>query len=225
MKFKSTHSRGTLPLALPSRRRRTSPQAGFSLVEGLVAMAILLIVVLGMIPLFTQSMVNNVAGRHMTMASNFAADFFENRIQKPFNNEELTMDVGSKGLSTIELFAGRAPEDASGDPLPHVEGSGALGRFSQSYDSDDPPDYATLLAAAGFNDVQTDNATWARVTNVELFQVTALDDGMLEDDERLVGGTFEGFEHLKKIEVAIIPRGRESLLGRGRITATVLKAF
>ncbi|MCH9648549.1 MAG: prepilin-type N-terminal cleavage/methylation domain-containing protein [Deltaproteobacteria bacterium] len=225
MKFKSTRSRATMPRPLLRRRRGILPQAGFSLVEGLVAMAILLIIVLGLIPLFTQSMVNNVAGRHLTMASNFAADFFEDRVQKPFNNEDITMDVGSRGLSTIELFAGRAPEDASGDPLPHVEGNGVLGSFSQSYDSDDPPDYATLLAAAGFNNVQTDNADWARVTNVELFQVTALDDGVLEDDERLVGGTFEGFEHLKKIEVAIIPRGRESLLGRGRITATILKAF
>lgn len=227
-------------------------QAGFSLIEGLVAIAVLLIIVVGIIPLFTQAMVSNAAGRHMTQASNFASDGFETLLQMPLNNELLTVPVGDMGVATIQLFAGREAVSESADSTKASASASAApsGDALQSNvllasyttglaDAADPSIDDLISEAQGadgtdFSVVNLNQADWARRIIVRQFSISSLSDGIVDDadqqlteSEMLSGGTNIGNVHLKRIEIRIEPRGRADALnlGRGQITATVLKAF
>jgi type II secretory pathway pseudopilin PulG len=70
----------------PDRRAR---EAGFSLVEVLIAGAILLIIALGIIPLFSRSLVNNRQGADATLASQFGLSRVEELYQVDFNHASL----------------------------------------------------------------------------------------------------------------------------------------
>jgi prepilin-type N-terminal cleavage/methylation domain-containing protein len=89
--------------------------SGFSLIEVLIAAAILLIVALGVLPLFTQSITNNQAGNDYTQATNHAKSELERLYEMPFNSPELTV-VGTAttrvqhfSQNTHEWIDGAAP--------------------------------------------------------------------------------------------------------------------
>jgi len=78
-------------------RRPTPPMtrdAGFSLIEVLVAAVILLVIALGMVPLFTQAITSNVEGFENTEVSNYARSRAEELLQLPFNSAPLTVPIG-----------------------------------------------------------------------------------------------------------------------------------
>jgi len=54
----------------PDHRRTGRRDAGFSIIEALIAAAILLIIALGLLPLFTRSISDNVSGNDATQATN-----------------------------------------------------------------------------------------------------------------------------------------------------------
>ncbi len=70
---------------LPRPRR----ERGLSLVEVLVAAALFLVVVIGVLPLFTRAMGANVAGNEATQGSAFARSQIEQALQLPFNSAGL----------------------------------------------------------------------------------------------------------------------------------------
>lgn len=78
------------------RHLSTTRAAGFSLVEVLIAMVILLIIAVGIMPIFTQASVSNVSGNDSTRVSNFARDRAEEVAQYPFNSTEMTITAGSE---------------------------------------------------------------------------------------------------------------------------------
>ena len=78
--------------AAPSSDRRS--EAGFSLVEVLIATALLLLIVIGLIPLFTRSMLNNVEGDEATRATNVAVDNFERLLSLPFDSLPMSLPAG-----------------------------------------------------------------------------------------------------------------------------------
>jgi Prokaryotic N-terminal methylation motif len=226
--------------ALQDRRstsRAPKGQGGFSLIEGLVAMAVLLIVVIGLIPLFTQSMVSNAAGRHLTQASNMATDGFETFLQMPLNNELLTVPSGDMGVVTIQLFGGRLVRDAANNELPS---NSLLASFTTGLEGTAPPDTDDLIetaradAASGFTPANLLQADFLRQIVVRQYSISSLSDGIvdeadsrLDQSEQLPGGSGLGNVHFKQVEIIITPRGRadQLSLGRGRITSTVLKSF
>ncbi len=212
---------------------RRSSVAGFSLVEGLVALAVLMTVTIGLIPLFTQSMVNNTAGRHLTQAANFSTDTFENLLQLPINNDLLTLANGLPRSVRVQLISGREALDSSYLPRPGFEYS-----VLETQDVGDltlPEDPEEIISQAGFvNADALRSGKWIRVIEVEQFQISSLSDGFagvadgeLEDSERLLGGTAESNVQLKRIEIQIVPRGLNSglSLGQGRMTTTLIKAI
>ena len=75
-----------------ARQPRAAPaaplasEAGFSVIEGLIAALLLLIVTLGILPLFSRAMNNNVKGNDSTRQSNAAIDAFESAVALPFNS-------------------------------------------------------------------------------------------------------------------------------------------
>lgn len=89
----------------PGASRAGGPRdAGFTLLEVLVSMAILLIIVVGLIPLFTQAIVANTSGAESTQVSNFARSRVEEYFQFPFNAPELTL-VGGTELVVDEYYS------------------------------------------------------------------------------------------------------------------------
>jgi len=77
-----------------------------SLIEVLVALAILSLVMLSVIGLFTQSMVMTSSGMDYTMVNNLARDRVEDLIGEPFNSADLLVsDQAGTAYSTSDLPA------------------------------------------------------------------------------------------------------------------------
>lgn len=83
-----------MDVELISARRRGNAN-GFSLIEALLASVILMIVALGVLPLFSRAMVSNLAGSESTSLSSMAMERAEEFYQYPFNSPRLTIDGGS----------------------------------------------------------------------------------------------------------------------------------
>lgn len=97
---------GTLTQAAPARvgRRRRRGSPGFSLVEVLVALLILLFILLGVVPLFLRAMVSRESGRESTLVGSFARTRAESLLQLPFDHRELTVPAGSTALEVSEYL-------------------------------------------------------------------------------------------------------------------------
>ena len=84
-----------LPTDSPTPRiPSASNEAGFSIIEGLIAALLLLVVTLGILPLFSRAMNNNVKGNDSTRQSNGATDAFETSVALPFNSGAMTVPGG-----------------------------------------------------------------------------------------------------------------------------------
>ena len=175
----------------------SSSAAGFSLVESLIAALILLIIALGLIPLFARALRDNTAGADATQASNHGRARLEEYQQLPFNNQSLALAPGSLTLARDESWAQGARDEVADDDEGWWPGT--------------PSDRGLLL--------------WHRTTTVRQYGMNDLDDGRLDDP--LTGGTQPAFVHLKEIEVRLeSERPEESPLGPGRqIAFRVLKPF
>lgn len=92
-----------MDLVLTSRRRRAA--GGFSLIEVLVAAAILLVIALGTVPLFTRAMIANRSGSDSNRVANFTADRAEEFYQYPFGSEALTIAPGDTQRVYDEYFS------------------------------------------------------------------------------------------------------------------------
>jgi Tfp pilus assembly protein PilV len=71
----------------PSEPRRIrSGEAGFSLLETLIAAAMLLLILIGILPLFERSRLNIVQGGEMNRSANAVVDASERMLSLPFDN-------------------------------------------------------------------------------------------------------------------------------------------
>ena len=77
----------------PARRRHAA--RGFSLVEVLVAMALMAVLMVGVLPLFTKSMTNNVEGSQITEVTNHARVRLEEMSIAPYDGESMTVPLGA----------------------------------------------------------------------------------------------------------------------------------
>jgi hypothetical protein len=86
----------------PSEPRRIrSGEAGFSLLETLIAAALLLMVLIGILPLFERSRLNIVQGGEANRSANAVVDVSERMLSLPFNNFGKNLAAGS-GLSRVD---------------------------------------------------------------------------------------------------------------------------
>lgn len=86
------------------RTRRRARQAGFSIIEVLIAAAILLIITIGILPMFTRAVLSNVSGGQSTLASNYGKTQIETLAEKPFGDTTLTLVAGSTQLMTTDYW-------------------------------------------------------------------------------------------------------------------------
>ena len=79
-------------------------EAGFTIVEGLIAALILAIILIGVLPMITRSMQNNLQGNDATHEANAATDELESLYSLPFNSPELTVLAGQSSLVSTDYF-------------------------------------------------------------------------------------------------------------------------
>ena len=83
----------------------TASAAGFSLIEVLIAMGLAGLLMIGVLPLFTKSMSNNVEGNQLTEVTNRARMHIEELMALPIDAEELTVPDGDLFLEEVELYS------------------------------------------------------------------------------------------------------------------------
>jgi prepilin-type N-terminal cleavage/methylation domain-containing protein len=90
---------------LGGRSPRRPEERGFSLIEVLIAMALAGLLLIGVLPLFTKAMSNNVEGNQLTEVTNRARLHVEELMGMPIDADELTVPVGQDQLLTVELYS------------------------------------------------------------------------------------------------------------------------
>ena len=80
------------------RTRHRNARSGFSIIEALIAAAILLIIAIGVLPLFTRALTNNLAGDESTRVSNFSKSAVEDLVNRDFNHVDLLITTGSSKI-------------------------------------------------------------------------------------------------------------------------------
>ena len=87
-------------------------EAGFSVIEGLIAAALLLVITVGVLPLFSRSMLNNVRGNDATRQSNGAVDELERSASLPFLSGGMTVPDGeSESVEETAIAVVHLPND------------------------------------------------------------------------------------------------------------------
>lgn len=77
-------------------RRRFDRAEGFTLIEVLIGLFFLLVIALGILPVFFRSSIENVSGKEATEVTNLGRSELEEFRQLPFNSANLTIDAGSE---------------------------------------------------------------------------------------------------------------------------------
>ena len=166
------------------QRRTSSAAGGFSLIEVLVAALLLLVIALGLIPLFTRAMLDNASGRDATTATNFDRSQFESLKPMPTSSTPMTVLAGQTVLTTQETWSRGNPK---------VENDSSEG----------------WVAGVVSN---TATSRWTRTTRVRQFNGSDLQDRSL--DSPLVGGiTMSSQVHFKEIEVSVQGTNQNVILG------------
>jgi Tfp pilus assembly protein PilV len=178
------------------RSRPSRPDAGFSLIEALIAAVILLIIALGLIPLFARSIRDNAVGADATQATNHGKAELEECLQLPFNNQKLAIPGAATVAAAVESWA-------LGDPA-------QLGDANEGWVTGAPTNKGVLV--------------WTRTTSVRQYNISDLEDnGALTTP--LPGNAQPIFVHLKEVEVEM-DGDRGPVLGGGRHAVyRVLKPF
>ncbi len=91
---------------LSFRGGRPTAEGGFSVVEVLIAAAILLFILLGLLPIFTQSAVSNSSGNQYTQLTNAAKSELERLTDLPLDNPEVMVPTGVNQLMSTSYYSG-----------------------------------------------------------------------------------------------------------------------
>lgn len=98
--MKSVPPHDTSPTVCPA-----SNEAGFSVIEGLIAALMLLVITLGILPLFSRAMANNVKGNDSSRQANAVIGAFETSGKVPYNSDIMTVPSGSTSLVVTDFLA------------------------------------------------------------------------------------------------------------------------
>jgi hypothetical protein len=131
--------------------------AGFSVVEVLIAAGIFLIIAVGLLPLFVQSIRNNLSGREATDVSNMGKSRVEELFQLPFDSPRLALPAASTEMFVSDYYV--LLGDSSG-PL------GGLGVW-------------TSAAPTGLGQV----GPWVRTTRIRQYSLRDLTEPLRGDAE------------------------------------------
>jgi hypothetical protein len=170
------------------------------MIEVLIAAAILLVIALGLVPLFARAIRDNTQGNDTTQATNQNRSRLEESLQLPFNSPLLTLPAGAPQGETVESWA-------QGDVK-------KTGDTKERWWPNAPTDKGLLL--------------WTRTTRVRQYNVSDLDSsaGDFTLDDPQPGGTEPVFVHLKEVEVVLESEKESTVFGGNRqVVFRVLKPF
>lgn len=85
--------------------RSKTQSGGFSLIEVMVAGVILLVIALGLVPLYTRSVRSNVEGFDYTQVANSARSRADELFQLPFDSPRLTVPGGETVLEFQDFYS------------------------------------------------------------------------------------------------------------------------
>lgn len=176
----------------PADPPRVSAESGLSLIEALIAMALLLLVAIGILPLFTRSILNNAAGSEATQTANGARVQLEEVTRLPFNNVALRLAGGSELLTRQVYFA--TDRNVLGDET-WVDAGSVTGQVLYNR--------ATRVRQFGLNAPIDENAD----NIVDGFEGLVDGDGNGEFDNPLADGTDPQFVHFKEVAVEVARPG------------------
>lgn len=169
--------------------RSERSQTGFSLIEVLMAMGLLVIAVVGLLPLFSRSVLENLEGKEATVSTNHVRSELETIKQLPLNSWEMDIPVGDSERVTTSEWT-RAAQSQIGDES--WEPSAAPGELV-------PWTRTTRVRQFGINGVADTDLDGV----IDRFR--GLEDADLdgEFDDVLVGGTSPSAIHLKEVRVEV----------------------
>ncbi len=172
-------------------------EAGMSLVEVVLASLILLLIAIGILPMFTRSMASNVAGSDSTYVSNMATERTEEFLQLNFDAEPLRLADGATSRVYNEVYI-------------------------RDYPSADSSDYEEVWMDGTLAQVPAeDRPLWTRVTTVRQYSITDLATPL----PGTPGTDPNGAVHVKEIEVAVAGLREGGPIGASKqITVRVLKS-
>ncbi len=110
----------------------TRRETGFSLIEVLVAGVILLVIALGLLPLYTRSVRSNVEGFDYTQVSNFAKSRAEELLQLPFNSPRLTVSAGQEQEEVQDFYSQKEHRWIDKAAWPAAESGGDTALFTRT---------------------------------------------------------------------------------------------
>lgn len=87
----------------PSARSRAA-EAGFSVVEGLIAAALLVFILIGVLPLFERSRLNLMQGNDSTQVANAVIDGTDRLYAMPFNSQLTNVLPGTNQTQAIDFW-------------------------------------------------------------------------------------------------------------------------
>lgn len=97
-----------------ARRRRPGGQGGFSLIELMIAMAMLAFVAIGILPMMMRALADNNRGWEATEVSNFVQSELEPMLATPFESPVLLVNPGNTERQTASSWA-EGDADKMGD--------------------------------------------------------------------------------------------------------------
>jgi type II secretory pathway pseudopilin PulG len=147
----------------------TQRENGFSMIEALIAAALIGAVAVGIIPMFSRAISDNVAGSEYTRVSNYAKSEEETFARAPFEQATFQVPVGQANL-VVKEYLDPATQTWKTGTVP----AGSTASWTRTttieqynlYDSDDDSIYdSPLTGGAGVDAVQFLQAT-VKVQNV-----------------------------------------------------------
>lgn len=184
---------------------------GFSLVEVLIAMGVVVIVMVGLLPLFMRSVVENIEGKESTLVGNHSRSRMESMGQLTFNNWELDIDTGTERTDQDFYTTGAADRRGDESWVAAVPG-GEIAPWTRS----------TTVRQFGIRGIVDNDLDGV------IDQIIGLEDNDFDGelDNPLPAGTTPGAIHLKQLEVNIVGEKEWAQGGEAsEITVETLKAF
>lgn len=190
-------------------RRRRVAGGGFSLVEVLLGLVILLVALIGLMPLFARSIQQNIEGKQSSEATGHGRTELENLMQVDFNSYLVTIPNTQNELSQ-ELYY------SQGDPA-------ILG--DEWWTPTEPPsEVAPWRLTSVVRQFQIGGIRDADLDGI-MEVIEGIEDANLDGlpDNPLPGGTDEAFVHLKTLDVTL--ENRATVVTTGGPTRFELRTF
>lgn len=179
--------------------RSVSKEHGFSVVEVMIAAAIFLFIALGILPLFTQAISNNMAGRDATDVSNLGKSRVEELMQIPY--DALEVPIGQQWACTADYWS----------------------LVEKKWKPATAPTPPTECSTANVSGLAGATAVWVRTTQIRQFSLADVQKNGTANP--LVGGSAAGLVQLKEIVVETRSLNANPLGSGKKLTLRMLRAI